>query len=95
MFGLVLREMKNAFAISYADLRDAISSGSPCALAVHLPANRCAGHRSNDSRFQTTEVALVTFPLVDDSGRLDKAGNSSQLGVVRISSCLQQRLDHV
>lgn len=62
---------------------------------MRLPADRSAGHCSDDSRLQAAEVALVAFPLVNDLGRLDQTGDRPQLDVASTSSCLQQRLDDV
>ena len=62
---------------------------------VRLPADRSAGHCSDDSGLQPTEVALPAFPLANDPGRLEQARDGPQLSVVRAASCLEQCLDNV
>lgn len=66
-----------------------------CAGCVSLPADCSAGHGGDNPGLQPTEVPLIAFSLVDDPCCLDQTRDRSQLGIVCISSCLQQRLDDV
>lgn len=95
VLGFVLRAMKNAFAISYADLIRVSFVLLDVPHSVHSPADRGAGHSGDDSGLQTTEVALEAFSLVDDLGSLEQTVDRPQLSIVSAASCLQKGLNDV
>lgn len=76
--------MKNALAISYADLFAPLAMSLAGIRAGRgLPAYGCAWHRRNYPGFQAPKETFIAVSLLDDRGCLPQSGYIPKLGFPR------------